>query len=379
MLIVGIITGLIILVLLIVAHELGHAVVARRNGVKVEEFGIGFPPRAWARKLGNGVLFSLNWLPLGGFVRLHGEHDSATGKGTYGAASFWVKTKILLAGVVMNWLVAAVLFTVLAWVGLPKLVEGQFVVPADARIETSQVTLASIVPDSAAEKAGFQAGDVVVAVDGETIESGARFIELTREHRGQAIELTYRRDGDEQTRAVTLGDNTARGVFGAAVGQRETIHATWSAPIVGVVTTAQLSWETLSGLGEMVGKLGTGVVRQLSSDEGVREQAARDIDEVAGSVAGPVGILGVIFPSAQQQGPVQLVLLTAVISLTLAVMNILPIPALDGGRWWTMAIFRVLKKKLTREREETIQLIGFLVLFGLIILITIADIGKLGA
>ncbi len=124
MLIVGIITGLIILVLLIVAHELGHAVVARRNGVKVEEFGIGFPPRAWARKLGNGVLFSLNWLPLGGFVRLHGEHDSATGKGTYGAASFWVKTKILLAGVVMNWLVAAVLFTVLAWVGLPKLVEG---------------------------------------------------------------------------------------------------------------------------------------------------------------------------------------------------------------------------------------------------------------
>ena len=379
MLIVGIITGLIILVLLIVAHELGHAVVARRNGVKVEEFGIGFPPRAWARKLGNGVLFSLNWLPLGGFVRLHGEHDSATGKGTYGAASFWVKTKILLAGVVMNWLVAAVLFTVLAWVGLPKLVEGQFVVPADARIETSQVTLASIVPDSAAEKAGFQAGDVVLAVDGETIESGARFIELTREHRGQAIELTYRRDGDEQTRAVTLGDNTARGVFGAAVGQRETIHATWSAPIVGAVTTAQLSWETLSGLGEMVGKLGTGVVRQLSSDEGVREQAARDIDEVAGSVAGPVGILGVIFPSAQQQGPVQLVLLTAVISLTLAVMNILPIPALDGGRWWTMAIFRVLKKTLTREREETIQLIGFLVLFGLIILITIADIGKLGA
>ncbi len=379
MLIVGIITGLIILVLLIVAHELGHAVVARRNGVKVEEFGIGFPPRAWARKLRNGVLFSLNWLPLGGFVRLHGEHDSATGKGTYGAASFWVKTKILLAGVVMNWLVAAVLFTVLAWVGLPKLVEGQFVVPADARIETSQVTLASIVPDSAAEKAGFQAGDVVVAVDGETIESGARFIELTREHRGQAIELTYRRDGDEQTRAVTLGDNTARGVFGAAVGQRETIHATWSAPIVGAVTTAQLSWETLSGLGEMVGKLGTGVVRQLSSDEGVREQAARDIDEVAGSVAGPVGILGVIFPSAQQQGPVQLVLLTAVISLTLAVMNILPIPALDGGRWWTMAIFRVLKKTLTREREETIQLIGFLVLFGLIILITIADIGKLGA
>jgi regulator of sigma E protease len=90
-----------------------------------------------------------------------------------------------------------------------------------------------------------------------------------------------------------------------------------------------------------------------------------------------VGILGTIFPSAQNQGVTQVVLLTAIISLTLAVMNALPIPALDGGRWWTMAIFRILKKKLTKEREETIQAIGFLTLFGLIIVITISDVAKL--
>ena len=83
----GVIIGLIILVLLVVVHELGHAIVAKRNGVVVEEFGIGFPPRAWARKLKNGVLFSLNWLPIGGFVKLQGEHDSASGKGDYGAAT----------------------------------------------------------------------------------------------------------------------------------------------------------------------------------------------------------------------------------------------------------------------------------------------------
>jgi regulator of sigma E protease len=125
MLLVGIIVGLLILVLLVVVHELGHGIVAHRNGVKVEEFGVGFPPKAWAKKvassvLGKDVLFSLNWLPLGGFVRLQGEHDSATKKGDYGAASYWVKTKILLAGVVMNWIIAALLITALAFLGFGK-------------------------------------------------------------------------------------------------------------------------------------------------------------------------------------------------------------------------------------------------------------------
>ena len=111
MLILGVILGLFVLVLLVVLHELGHAMVAKRNGVVVEEFGIGFPPRAknWQPKksfLGKNVIFSLNWLPLGGFVKLKGEYDSAEGKGTYGGATFWVKTKILLAGVLMNWLTA---------------------------------------------------------------------------------------------------------------------------------------------------------------------------------------------------------------------------------------------------------------------------------
>jgi regulator of sigma E protease len=89
MLILGILIGLIVLVLLVSVHELGHAIVARRNGVVVEEFGIGFPPRAWAKKLKNGILFTLNWLPIGGFVKLQGEHDAANKKGDYGAATFW--------------------------------------------------------------------------------------------------------------------------------------------------------------------------------------------------------------------------------------------------------------------------------------------------
>ena len=123
----GILLGLLVLVVLVVLHELGHAIVAKRNGVVVEEFGIGFPPRGWSRKLKNGVLFSLNWLPLGGFVKLKGEYDSAKGKGTYGQASYWIKTKILLAGVAINWITAALLFAVISLWGLPKILPDQVV------------------------------------------------------------------------------------------------------------------------------------------------------------------------------------------------------------------------------------------------------------
>lgn len=139
-LLLGIVVGLAILIILVAVHELGHTFAAVKNGVAVEEFGIGFPPRAWSRKLRNGTLFSLNWLPLGGFVRLQGEYDSAKNKGDYGAASFWQKTQILAAGVVVNWLVAALLLTVLAWVGLPKVLPNQFFVQSDTTVHRQPVT-----------------------------------------------------------------------------------------------------------------------------------------------------------------------------------------------------------------------------------------------
>ena len=147
MVFIGILVGRIILVLWVVVHELGHAIVARRNGVVVEEFGIGFPPAAkkWRPKksfLGKNVVFSRNWLPLGGFVKLKGEYDSAEGAGTYGGATFWVKTKILLAGVMMNWLTAVVLFMILALVGMPKILPQQVVLPFGANGGTSDARFA---------------------------------------------------------------------------------------------------------------------------------------------------------------------------------------------------------------------------------------------
>lgn len=378
-LIFGIVLGLLILVFLVVVHELGHAIVARRNGVVVEEFGIGFPPRAFAKKLKNGVLFTLNWLPLGGFVKLQGEHDAADKKGDYGAASFWQKTRILLAGVAINWLVAAGLLSILAWTGLPKILPNQFSVAGDTSVIKKPVELTTVAKDSPAEKAGLKTGDQIVRFAGEPVLTASDFTEQTKAQKGKKVEIIYSRGGVEQTTLATLrADNTNKqGYLGVGSGQREQIKSSWSAPIVGVVTTGQFTLVTLQGLGDLVANVVSGLVMQFSPDEKVRSEAGQTLTDARNSVAGPVGILGTIFPAAEQAGLTQLVFLTAIISLTLAVMNILPIPALDGGRWFVMAVYRVLKRPLTKEREEQIQGTGFMILMVLVIVVTVADVGKL--
>jgi regulator of sigma E protease len=374
--ILGIIIGVIALTLLVVVHELGHAISARRNGVVVEEFGIGFPPRAWAKKLKNKVLFTINWLPLGGFVKLQGEYDDANKKGDYGAATFWVKTKILLAGVAINWATAAVLFSILAITGLPKVIPDQFTVAGDTKVVKQPVQLGAISADYPASKAGLQSRDKILRFAGQEVKTPDDFINLTREYAGKSVEVIYSRGGGEGSAEVKLREG--KGVlFGASLVQLSETRSTWSAPFVGVAVTWQLTMETFKGLGTMISSLASGVVNQLSPNEQTRKAGAEEVGTVRDSVAGPVGIFGILFPAAQQSGLTQLVFLVAFISLGLAVMNILPIPALDGGRWFTMAAFRLMKKKLTREREEKIQATGFLVLMALVVLVTIADVGKI--
>lgn len=379
MLILGILLGLIILVLLVVVHELGHAIAARRNGVVVEEFGIGFPPKAWGKKLKNGILFTVNWLPLGGFVKLKGEHDSANKKGDYGAASYWQKTKILLAGVMINWLVAAGILTVLAWVGLPKILPGQFVVPADTTIVKQPVELTRVAEGSPAAVAGLKPGDKILRFDGQAVPTSESVSQQAQAKKGQQVEIIYSRGGVEATTTATLRSENEeqKGYLGVASAQREHIKASWSAPIVGIVTTAQFTLVTLQGLGDLLVNLVGGIFLQFSPDQTVRETAQKGLETAGNSVAGPIGILGVIFPQAGQAGPIHVAFLAAIISLTLAVMNVLPIPALDGGRWFVMTLFRLLKKPLTKEREEKIQATGFMILMALVILVTVADVSKL--
>lgn len=377
MLILGILIGLIVLVLLVSLHELGHAIVARRNGVVVEEFGIGFPPRAWAKRLKNGMLFTLNWLPLGGFVKLQGENDSATKKGDYGAATFWQKTKILFAGVVVNWLVAVLLLTVLAWTsGIPKIIPNQFSVAGDTSSVSSPVQLGAITKGYPADASGLKTGDTIITFAGESIDSAQELINVSKQHKGEAVLVKFERDGKEDMALVTLRDSDTA-VFGAALGQQQTIKATWSAPLVGVVTTGQYTWVTLQGLGDLVYNFFSGLIGQLNFSEQGRKDASEQLNAAGASVAGPVGILGTIFPAASEAGFEQVVFLAAIISLTLAVMNALPIPALDGGRWFVTALFKLCKKKLTKEKEESIHGAGFMALMVLIVIITVADVVKL--
>lgn len=356
------IVGLVMFVSLVVLHELGHAIAARRNGVEVEEFGIGFPPRAWSKKLKNGILFSLNWLPLGGFVKLKGENDAATGKGTYGAANLWVKTKILLAGVVVNWLTAVVIFTILALIGLPKILPNQFAVAGDSVASTSTVTAAQIVADSPAQKVGLVEGDKITSFAGELITSAEQFKSLTQAHAGQTVQIAYKHDDQTVQREVTLNQTSENGKgyigVGAADDTMPTQRATWSAPIVGVGVTLQFTYETFKGLIGLIGDL-----------------FHAHFAEAGANVTGPVGIFSILQSSAQA-GFVPVLFLIGIISLTLAVMNVLPIPALDGGRLFVTLLFRALKKPLTKEREESIQAAGMIALLSLMVLITILDVRR---
>ena len=382
--IIGIIIGVIVLTLLVAAHELGHALVAKHYGTKVEEFGLGFPPKVWGKTLkqsflGKNVLFSINLLPLGGFVKMQGEHDDDKKPGDYGRMTFWQKSLTLLAGVIVNWLLAVVLLTLLAVIGLPKLLPNQFYVPSDARITTQPVVLATVAEGLPAAKAGLETGDQILRFDGQPVESAEALAALSANNKGETVKVIYSRNSVEHETAVSLRADNAdkRGYLGAGPSQQsQTIRSTWSAPLVGLCTTAQMTWVTLQGLGQMVVNGVSGLFMKLNPDQAVQKQADANLASVGNNVAGPLSIFGILFPAAEKAGPAYVILMAAIISLTLAVMNTLPFPALDGGRWFVTALYRLMKKPLTAEVEEKIHGIGFMLLMGLVILITIADIGK---
>lgn len=378
---IGIIIGLVVLIFLVVIHELGHAVVAKRNGVDVKEFAVGFPPNIYKNKvknsfIGKDVVFKINLLPLGGYVRLKGEYDASKAENGYGNASYWVKTKILFAGVFVNWVFAAIVFALLSLHGIPKLFDNQFHVASDTQVVQTrepEVLIMGVVDDSIAEEAGFKAGDKVLAVEGEKVTDADQLVKSIGSRGEEGLKVKVEREGDAVSVAIPgideNSDQTTVGVSIGGVAGQETLRSTWSAPIVGVGFAAQLTVETLKGLGQMIGDFVTGI---FTSDEAKPEEATS-----AQGVVGPVGILGEIFPNASRAGIGAIAFLAGVISLSLAIMNTLPIPGLDGGRWLTMTAFRLSKKELTREREETIQGIGVLLILALVISVTVADIGRM--
>lgn len=379
------ILGLILFVLLVVLHEYGHFLVAKRNGVEVEEFGVGFPPKLYGRKMGKGIFegyYTINLLPLGGFVRLKGEHDADTEKGAYGSVNTPAKLRIMLAGVAMNLAAALLIFTIVAWVGMPQLIDNQFTVKSDATIIRSDVIAGYIATGSPAEKAGIKSGDIITAVAGQHVSTREQLRAATKANAGKTVSIDYIRKGDTaQTQAqllsneeVTASLNTSdpKGYLGVSSNEYKLAKSTWSAPIVAVGVTAQFTKLTLVGLGSAIANIGKAL---FSTITGHGQQAKEQASAASENVSGPVGIFAIL-----QQGSAlgyQFILfVVGLISLTLAIMNILPIPALDGGRAFVTLLFRVMKRPLLPRTEELIHGTGFAALMILFIVITVVDVRR---
>ena len=385
-LILGIVIGLVILTILVGLHELGHAMAAKKAGVKLKEFGLGFPPNIFTFKaktdkiLPKGTPIAINWIPLGGYVKLQGEYDADTKKGDYGAASFWGKTKILFAGVVMNWLVAIVLFTILAWVGLPKMLPNQFYLGNDAQISGGEVIAVKVVENSPAAKAGIERGDQIVKIAEQKIETSDQISQIAKANAGKKVEVEFIRGGKtmKRTAEIRVKNDDGKGLLGLGSDSNATkIRSTWSAPLVGAGVTIQLSAETFRSLGDLIANSFTGLVQKFSSNQETQKVADQKLESAGDNLAGPLSILGILFPAAAEAGIETLLLLSALISLSLACMNVLPLPVLDGGRWLMMAIYsKILRKPLTKEREEQIISWGVYILLALTALVFILDIGR---
>jgi regulator of sigma E protease len=384
------VVGIVLFIGLVVVHEFGHFIAARRSGVEAEEFGIFFPPRLYKKKMKGGWLFTINLLPLGGFVRLKGEHDTDTEPGSFGAASIWSKTKIMAAGVVMNLVTAFIIFTALAWLGMPQLVDNQFKIASDttylSHAKTS-VLIATVEKDSPASKAGLKDNDEVTAVGpvGHTtpVKSADDFPKITQKYAGQTVEIDYKRDNKSFTTTTTLRTaaevNAAKaqgkqvGYLGLAPEQTQDgitmTRSTWSAPVQAAGVMVQYTALTFQGLGKALAGLGGIFAGAFTHNTPAREAAQT---QASSQVNGPVGIF-FILKDGSALGYRFMLLIIAIISLTLAIMNILPIPALDGGRLWITLISRAFKHPLSARTEEIVNASGFVVLLALIVVITVVD------
>lgn len=385
------ILAVILFIGLILAHEWGHYIVARRNGVKSDEFGLGFPPRVVGRRLKSGMILSLNWLPLGGFVKLRGEHDSDTGQGSFGAASLWAKTKILLAGVSMNLLIGLLILTVLGFVGMPVLISkdyngvDQYSVKSDTRIANQFVDAGYILPGSPADKAGIVSSDKITAItDAQNhinITTTGQLHQATTDLAGKTVKVSLtHKNGSSESKTITLlskqavdSSHGSKGYLGVEPNQLTIQRSTWSAPIMAVGFAGQLFWLTLQGIGHALGGLGSAIAGLVTHNTAARENGQT---QATSQVGGPVAIMEILWSSGSL-GINFVLALIAIISLTLALMNVLPIPALDGGRLAMTLISRgIYKRPLSREAEERWVGIGMAVLLTLMLLITIVDIKR---
>lgn len=388
---ISILVFLVVLFVLVLVHEWGHFITAKKTGMRVDEFGIGFPPKLFSIKKGE-TEYSFNLLPIGGFVKIWGEDGVSTpsspvaneasdrrseptgeaGEGganpvtsslpdysrSFVAKSKWAQAVVLLAGVTMNVLLAWFLFMVALSVGVPSSVD-----EAQAS-ENAQLMVLDVVADSPADMAGLEPGAVITEVRSGEDEmdalTPASFVSFVQTHRDSEIEISYVSKGEDRSISVTPAPGVAEGMDSEPkIGVASALIDTVRRPVhIAVIEGTVLTVTMLKN-----------VVVALSTLLWDAVQFNADLSEVAG----PVGIVGVV-GEYTESGFTSLLMFTAFISLNLAVINLLPFPALDGGRLLFVAIEAVKGSPIRPQFAQALNTIGFMLLILLMIAVTYNDI-----
>ncbi|MEI6480026.1 MAG: RIP metalloprotease RseP [bacterium] len=360
----SIIIFIIILAVLVFVHELGHFLLAKRSGVRVDEFSVGFPPRLFSWKRGE-TLYSLNLIPFGGYVKIFGENpDEESMTGADSSRGLVNKPRYIQALVLVGGIAFNILF---AWLLISISLTSGYKMPVEAsgyNVENAKITVLSVVDNSPAAKAGIKTGDEILSLNEgskkvvpQNVEDVQNFIVASKD----VIQIEYDHKGKVSITTVTpaLGvigsSNKAIGIQMSKVGEVRLpfYKAIWE----GGKITATTTWQTLV---------------QLLSFFGQAFRGKADISQVSG----PVGIAGLV-GDASQFGFIYLLGFTAFISINLAVINLLPFPALDGGRLFFLAIEAIIRRPISPKFLNAVNAIGFILLMSLMLIVTYHDIVKL--
>lgn len=353
-----IIVFILVIGLLVIVHEFGHFIMAKKTGVKVEEFAVGFPPRIYSKKRGE-TEYSINLFPLGGYVKMLGELEHSTDKRAFENQKPGKRFTIAVAGVVMNLLLAWFLLTLGFAIGMSPIVSEPSQIPG--KVLSSEIIIAEAEKDSAAEKIGLKSGDILLSgsAKNETISfsTASEVTAFSNRHKSETVTFNYKNDSGTYEKSVDFAD--LENPLGISMIQRSIIRVEWyKAPYVALRETIEVVKLTFDFLG--------GFFTQLFSH-----------GQVSNEVGGPVAIY-VYTGLAIKAGFMVLLQFVALLSINLALINILPFPALDGGRIVFILAEKIFGKKVVKEQiENIIHTVGYLLLILFAVAITYKDIIKL--